>query len=223
MPPDGYWISPSELFVYFFVMLGPIKLLAPFSRVSRGADAPARHRLALRATAISTIALVAAATLGTALLSRWQVSTPALILAASMVLFWVAFRVVTGVYAGPGEAREPPPAHDEEPPRPAPPIAQAAMTPVAFPGIVTPYGVALVILVVASARDAQRLLTIAGALALILALDLLAMWFARPLMKALGASLQILGAVLGVLQVALAVELGIQALGMLGVLDAPPL
>lgn len=222
MPPDGYWISPSELFVYFFVMLGPIKLLAPFARVSQGADAPARHRLALRATAISTIVLVAAATLGTALLSRWQVSTPAMILAASIVLFWVAFRMVTGFYGGPPEARAPPSVSDEPRPPPPPPIAQAAMTPVAVPGIVTPYGVALVILLVANAHDVQRLLTIAGALALILALDLLAMWFARPLLKALGASLQILAAVLGVLQVALAVELGIQALSMLGVLNAPP-
>ena len=98
----------------------------------------------------------------------------------------------------------------------------AEVSSLAFPNIVTPYGVALVILIVANAGDPRRLAAIAVALALVLALDLAAMWFARPLMKVLGSSLQLLGAVLGVLQVALAVELAIQAFVMLGVLQAPP-
>lgn len=216
-PPGSYLISSSELFVYFFVMLGPIKLLTPFTRVTEGADEKLRHRLALRATMIAAVALAVAATLGTGLLTRWHVSSPALLLAAAAVLMWVAFRMITGLYA----PLRPPVARGDVPA--APPPLSAAMAPIAFPGVVTPYGIALVILIVANAHDPRRLLTTAALLAAVLVLDLLAMWFARPLMKVLGSSLQLLGSFLGVLQVALAMEMAIQGLGMLGVVEAPSL
>ena len=37
-PPSGQLLGPSELFTLFFITLGPIKLLAPFVRLTRGLD-----------------------------------------------------------------------------------------------------------------------------------------------------------------------------------------
>jgi multiple antibiotic resistance protein len=60
-----------------------------------------------------------------------------------------------------------------------------------------------------------------GVFLAVMVMNLAAMWFARPILQYGSGVLQVLGAVLGVLQVALAVQMLLQASGMLGIL--PPL
>jgi len=197
----------AELFVFFFLMLGPLKVLVPFVQLTASADAAQRHRTALQATAAAAAALIVAAVLGTAILSRWRISLPALELAAGIVLFLVALRVVLEWYERPAEPK-------------VQPQGKAALMQIALPGIVTPYGVAVVILVIAAASGAERILGIAAVLAAVMVLNLLVLWFAHPLFKAVGVvPLMVLGSVLGVLQVALGIEIILLALRTLGVLS----
>ncbi len=208
-PPSGQLLGPSELFTLFFITLGPIKLLTPFVRLTRGLDDAARRRLAVRATAIATAAVFAGGFLGVRVLSQWHVSTEVVLLAGGLVLLLVALALVL-------EQFEPP--HPEAPgTMPVPPSPFL----IAFPGIVTPYGIAVVIVLLAGSPDARRTMLICGVLVGMLVLDLVTMLFAHPIVRSATWLLQIFGAVLGVLQVALALQIMLTALRHLGVLHMP--
>jgi multiple antibiotic resistance protein len=89
--------------------------------------------------------------------------------------------------------------------------------PLAFPGIITPYGVAVFILLL-SAAEPGRPIALFGVFMAVMVLDLLAMLYARPIVKYCLGPLIVLNSVLGVLQVALAVQMLIIAGQMLGVI-----
>jgi len=90
----------------------------------------------------------------------------------------------------------------------------------AFPNIVTPYGVAALILLLA-ASEGSRDFNIFGIFLGVMAINFVAMWFARPILKYTSGALQVLSALFGVLQVALAIQLLIGGFRLLGVV--PPL
>ncbi len=46
LPPE---FDLSQVFTFLFVMIGPIKLLAPFAKMTRNSDIKFRFQLALRA------------------------------------------------------------------------------------------------------------------------------------------------------------------------------
>jgi multiple antibiotic resistance protein len=92
-----------------------------------------------------------------------------------------------------------------------------AITPIAFPTIVTPYGIATLIIFVALSRDWQGRMVIGAILLGIMLLNLAAMLLARHLLRFLGVFLQILGAVLGIIQVALGLQIILNSLRRLWV------
>lgn len=200
----------SKVFTYLFVMLGPIKLLAPFVRITNGMDTGASRRLALQGFGIACLAGVVAAFVGEKILVKWGISLPALLLAAGLVLLVIAMQSVLAQYDSsrtPGANQAPPPAA----------ARGLAFSPLAFPSIVTPYGTAALILLVGASGEAQDLFILGMFLGIML-LNLVAMWFARPILKFGAGALQVLGAVLGVLQVALAIQMILVAARVLGVL-----
>jgi multiple antibiotic resistance protein len=80
--------------------------------------------------------------------------------------------------------------------------------------------IAALIVLLANSHDAARTASILAILIGVMVLNLLAMLYARRMMGGATAMiLQVLGAVLGVLQVALAVEMLLRALYQLGVLN----
>ena len=92
-----------------------------------------------------------------------------------------------------------------------------------FPLVVTPYGIAALIAVLATASidNPSAVTGIYALLVLVMVLDLLAMLFIREIMRGpVLLILQVLGAVLGVLQVGLAVQIIIRGLRDLHVLAA---
>lgn len=209
---DGsYRLDGGQLLTLFLVTLGPLKLLGPFARVTRGATPEQVRRLAWQAAAIALVGLVAGGFLGRALLARWMIQTPVLMLTAGVVFFLVALGAVLAQYEEP--TAHGPPAAPEQPPSP---IA------VAFPLVVTPYGMAAVITLLALSRGSERTGLLLATLLVVMAVNLAAMIWARRLLKpAVGAVLQILGAVLGVLQVALALRILLGALADLGLFALP--
>jgi multiple antibiotic resistance protein len=200
----------SQIFTYFIVMLGPIKILAPFVKMSRGMDATSARILAVKGFFFACLAGVAAATLGQNTLAKWDVGLPALLIAAGLVLLLVALRSVLSQYEQPPRVLPP-----EDNPQPA--TKMLAISPLAFPTIITPYGIAAFILINAAVPSEQNI-EIYKVFLEVMVLNLVAMLFARPIIKYLSTVLTILGAVLGVLQVALAVQMIILAFRMLGAL-----
>jgi multiple antibiotic resistance protein len=78
-----------------------------------------------------------------------------------------------------------------------------AVNPLAFPTIVTPYGIAAVIIFLSMYPEPKDRLYIAVVVLSIMALNLIIMLITRYIYKFLAIFLSILGAILGIVQVAL--------------------
>ena len=196
-------IGPGEIFTLFFVTLGPLKVLGPFAARTHDLEPAAARGIALRVFVLSLVALFAGGWIGRALAANWEISRAALLITAGVIFFLVALRVVLEQY-------EAPHAHQPEP-LPAQPVAAALQ--LTYPTVVTPYGVAALVILLASHRDVVRTEIIFGALFGVMLLNLLAMLCARRVVHGVVAlGLRLLGAVLGVMQVALAVQIILFAL-----------
>jgi multiple antibiotic resistance protein len=203
-------IGPGEIFTIFFVTLGPLKILGPFVQRTHGLDDATVRRIAVRAFVIATIAVVAGGFVGRSLAANWRVSVPAMLIAAGIIFFIVALKQLLEQY-------EPAQAPEGAAPLPASPTAAAIR--LLFPIVLTPYGIAAVIAILASSREAQRTEMIVALLVAVMVLNLLAMLFARKILVGFTmVILQVLGAVLGVLQLGLATQFVLSGLERLGVL-----
>ncbi len=208
---SGATLSGKQVFLLLFLMLGPVKILAPFVTLTRGADPALRRRLATRAILVSAAALGLAGLLGRNMLQTFSIQPPVLALTGGLVLFLVALKTVIEQFSAPPPQAAPPPvAPDPDA------LMRAAINPLAFPTIVTPYGIAATILFVEFAGDdMQAKLELSGIVALILLLDWLAMVFAHVILKWLGTALQVFAVVLGVTQIGLGLQVMIHSLGQI--------
>jgi multiple antibiotic resistance protein len=202
----------AQIFTFMFLTLGPFKIIGPFAEVTRGADARLTRRIALMATLYASLALLFAAVVGGRLLDSYGISVPLLALSGGLILFLVAlinilkqFEPPASRHAGPTETPPPPP-------------MSVAMTPLAFPTIVTPYGIAALVVFLALGAEIGARMTVVAVIAVIMLLNLAVMLFSRRFMAILGVILPILGAVLGIVQVALGLKIINNALIALGVL-----
>jgi multiple antibiotic resistance protein len=200
-------VDEPQIFMLFFLTLGPLKLLGPFARETRDLSPAALRGIALRAFGIGLLAVLIAGYVGVLLAAKWKVSVPAMEITAGLILILVAVQLVMAPYEPPAPA-----------PQPLPAAPRAAALRLTFPMVVTPYGIAALIALLSSAVS-PPLITTYGILFAVMVLNLLAMLFVREIMRgALLFVLQVLGAVLGVLQVGLGVQLVIRGLRGLGAL-----
>jgi multiple antibiotic resistance protein len=200
-------LSGWRIFVMLFLMLGPTKILVPYVQMTQGMDSVFQRRLAFRAIVFSSGALLLAGLLGKKMLDNLNISLPVLTLTAGLVLFLVALRTVLQQASPP-----PKPSGTDEP------SLQLAFSPLAFPTIVTPYGIAAVIVFATLAQnDYAASLTLAGLVVLILAMDWAAMIYANSILKWFGTALQIFSVILGVTQIALGLQLILRSLSALGI------
>jgi multiple antibiotic resistance protein len=195
-------LSAGQIFTFLFLTLGPIKVIGPFARITQRADLLLAHRIAFRAILFSILALLLAALIGESFLQRYNMPVPVLALAGGIVLFLVALQTVLQQFT--------PPARSEGEAPPA--MLSMAITPVAFPTIVTPYGIAALIIFITLSPDWGGRLVIGAMLLGIMLLDLVAMLLARHILRFLGVFLQILGAVLAIIQVALGLQIILNSL-----------
>ncbi len=205
-----YTVDANHVFTFFFIMLGPIKMIAPFAKATAHLDGKARNALAWKAFVFGTLIAIAGGFAGMALLANWGVSVGVMLLGAGIVFFLFALSVVV-----PREApHAPPPAAD---PPPAPTVMQ-----VIFPMMITPYGMAALIAFLATSQDMARTLTVLGLLLANMVLDLLCMLFVRPILKVITpVGMQIVFSVLGVLMVGLALQIVVGCARLLAII--PPL
>jgi multiple antibiotic resistance protein len=198
----------GAIFTLFFVTLGPFKLLGPFAQQTQGLSSAALRGIAVRAFVVGLAAVIVGGYLGTTLAAKWNVSTAAIEIAAGLILLLVAARLVMAPY--------------ESPPvlPPLPPSRMAATLRLTFPLVVTPYGVAGLIAVLDLTTDGKTVATVYALLVVVMLLNLLAMLFVREIMRGpVLLVLQVLGAVLGVLQFALAIQIIIRGLRDLNILS----
>lgn len=202
-------VPAQRVFALLFLMIGPLKILGPFVAMTRGTEPAFRRRLATRAILFSAAALVLAGSIGHQMLRNFNIPIPILALTGGLVLFLVALQTLLAQF----KTADPPRAETRKP------EMAMAINPLAFPTIVTPYGIAAVIIFVSLAEgDHAAQLVIAGLVGVILLLDWLAMLAAHTILKHAGTALQIFAIVLGMTQVALGLLIMFQALAATGVL-----
>jgi len=208
---------PSEVFTIFFVTLGPLKAMPVFFMLTREADQGARRYLALRSTLAATVIVLAVAVVILQLLAAWKISLPALQIAGGVLLFVYASLVILQI-------GQPTPRTAQAIPPGTPPdkrqLKSLALSPLAVPVIVTPFGLVAVLVFMGSAvGNYGAAAGVLGLLLLIMALNLVGMLVAGPVIGFVGtANLQILLWIMAILQAGLAVEAVLGALRKLGVL-----
>lgn len=207
LPAFQHTVPAKKIFALLFLMLGPMKILLPFVTMTRGADAHFRRSLATRAVLFSGAALLVAGLLGHRMLQNFNIPIPVLALTGGLVLFLVALQTVLEQFAAPGAPKG-------EAPKPH---LGMAINPLAFPTIVTPYGIAAMIIFVSLAEnDPQAQLIVGGLVSAILLLDWVAMLYAHVILKHFGTALQVFAVVLGVTQIALGLMIILQSLSTIG-------
>jgi multiple antibiotic resistance protein len=200
-------VSARKIFIMLFLMLGPLKILVPFIDLTRNSERVLRRRLATRAILFSMAALALAGLLGRNILENFEISVPVLALTGGLILFLVALRTVLEQSIPQARLNQDSTSRQTD----------LALSPLAFPIIVTPYGIAAVIVFATLAQDDMwAKLTIASIVLLILLLDWLAMLFAETILEWTGTALQVFTVVLGVTQIALGLQIIAHSLGMIG-------
>ena len=201
-------LTPGIMFSLLFLMIGPIKILVPFVNMTRDGDPRFRFRLATRAVLFSIAGLVIAGVVGRRFIYNFGIPFPVLSLTGGLVLLLVALRAVLDQFSGPPAPRT----------NPVAPELGLAITPLAFPTIITPYGTAIFIILVGVAADDLKMnAVVVGMAAAVLAIDWLAMLFAHTILRWMGTILQIFGVILGVTQAALGLRIMLVALSDIGV------
>jgi multiple antibiotic resistance protein len=158
--------------------------------------APAEVRaLALKGAAVATAVSLLIALVMTGVAASWRISRDDVRLAGGILLF-LASREVIGQFNRPAVS-----------PQPVLP-AQAAVTPLAIPTIVSPWGVTAILFFADLAHGDSRLFTaVIGILLLVMLLNLGGMLLARPLVACVGMiSFRVMGWIFAVLQAGLAVD-----------------
>jgi multiple antibiotic resistance protein len=152
--------------------------------------------MAWRAFLIATAVLILLALFGWKLLINYNIPLTAILASGGLVLVLVALRMVLAQYGDEDDRPDPPPAE--------PSMAQVVQ-PLVFPAILTPYGIAVVITMSALVRQLEGTpFWLMGLLVAVMAVNLLAMLFARPILRVIQPRfLQLLGLVLSVIQLAL--------------------
>lgn len=198
-----YILTTTNVMLLFFIMLGPVKILAPFHRATATMEPRAVRRMAIKVALISAGTLLIAGLIGSAMMQKWRITIPVMELTGGIVFLLVALKQVLEQYGDPA-----PPADAAEP----------RLMHLVFPIVVTPYGIAALIALMALSSDASRSTTLLAGVMAVMAINLLAMMFVRQVMRGVGPLLlQIFGAVLAVQQVALALQLVVVALKGMGV------
>lgn len=204
----------GKAFTFFFLTLGPAAVIAPFARATAGLDGKHRRRAAYVTTGVALFAVLVAATIGVRVLSSWGISTGALLIAAGIILFLVALQSISSQYDVTEEQSETPP----ETPSGQPSLRRLAFR-LAFPYIVSPYGIAVVILVWTTRPDSVPVTPILAMLGGIMAINTLVMLVAHRIAGSpyLAPVMIVVKSVLAVLQAALGVHAILVGLRLAGV------
>jgi multiple antibiotic resistance protein len=209
-------LSWGDIVVLFFLTLGPLKAILPFARVTRGTELAFQRTVAWRAIAIATAIVLGVALLGPFVLANWHVSSQAISITGSIVLFAQAFTIIMRTPAG---GREPADQHT----RPSPPSQAIAVFPIAIPAIVTAPGIAaIVVIITLNKHDLAHQAVVVALLLGVMGLNLLTLWNNEAILKrGLAGVLLVVGWVLAVLQASLALQIMIHSLRVLEALRGP--
>mgnify|MGYP002777108364 CR=1 FL=1 len=200
------------IFTIFFLTLGPLKTIPMFDRLTHAASSTYRLRAAGLATLLSSIIVLMLAGVGRNIITNWKVSPSALAMTAGILLLTSALKLLSN-FSLPKRIQEQPPMSAKDP-------AELAISPLAIPTIVTPYGLVAILAFMGNAQGRLGLeLSIVALLLLIMGLNLVGMLMTPLIVRWIGLiPLLVVGWVFAAMQAALALEFIIAAFRYLNVI-----
>jgi multiple antibiotic resistance protein len=193
-------------FITLFVVLDPPGCAPIYAGLTVGANAAQRRSMAVRACVIAGAILIVFALVGEDLLGALHIELDSFRIAGGLMLFLIALDMVFEKRTQRREQRA-------EAVKATPEVEDVSVFPMAMPMIAGPGAIASVMLVEGEAKGIEGSLAVLGALVVVLALTLLALIAAGPLMKLVGAKVEaVITRVLGVLLGALAAQYVIDGL-----------
>ena len=186
-------------FVTFFVVIDPPGCAPIFAGLTTGATPVHRRAMAVRAVFVAALILFGFALFGEALLRALGISLNAFKIAGGIMLFLIALEMV---FERRTERRE-----DRAEKVKADEVADISIFPMAMPMIAGPGSIASVMLMMSQNDGLDRSGVVLAAMAAVLALTLLALLAAGPIMRLVGAKIEaVVSRLLGVLLAALATQ-----------------
>lgn len=193
-------------FITFFVVIDPPGCAPIYASLTKGASAAQRRSMAIRAALIAAIILFVFALFGEDLLGALHIELNSFRIAGGVMLFLIAIDMV---FEKRTERREERAQKIIETPE----IEDVSVFPMAMPMIAGPGSIASVMLLMSQNEGLDRSLVVLGALSTVLALTLIALLAAGPIMRVLGAKAEaVITRLLGVLLGALAAQFVIDGL-----------
>lgn len=186
--------------VTFFVVIDPPGCAPIYAGLTKGATPVHARAMAVRAVFVAACILLVFAAAGEALLRTLGISMASFRIAGGIMLFLIALEMV---FEKRTERREDRAAKVAATPE----VEDVSIFPMAMPMIAGPGSIASVMLTMSRNHGLERVATVVAALLTIMAVMLVALLAARPLMRTLGSRIEaVITRILGVLLAALAVQ-----------------
>ena len=193
-------------FITFFVVIDPPGCAPIYASLTMDAGKAQRRSMAIRAVVVSTLILLVFGLFGEQLLAALGISLDSFRIAGGIMLFLIALEMVFEKRTERREARAQEVIEDPE-------VEDVSVFPMAMPMIAGPGSIATLMLLMNENEGLEGSLVIFGALGAVLALTLLGLLAAGPLMKLLGGKVEaVITRILGVLLAALAAQFVIDGL-----------
>jgi multiple antibiotic resistance protein len=195
-----------KFFIVFFVVVEPISLIPVFSGLTEGASDGYKHKMALKSVLVASGILLVFALVGAAFLSAMGIAIDSFRIFGGLLLFLIALEMVFARESGTRTSDDEKAEHKRR--------ADISVFPLAFPFMAGPGALTTLLLwfgpIPVTTHPTQFFLMFACAL-VVLALCLLAMWVAGPLMRVIGVTgtnvaNRLFGVVLGALAVQFVVD-----------------
>ena len=196
----------TSALVTFLLVIDPPGCAPIFASLTRQAQPAERRAMAVRAVVIAACVLIFFAAFGEDLLRALGVSLASFRISGGIMLFLIALEMVFERRTQRREARAEEINETHE-------VDDISVFPMAIPMIAGPGSIATVMLITSQSSGVQQTTVVFGALFVTLALTLLALLAAGPLMRVLGARIEaMITRILGVILAALAAQFVIDGL-----------
>jgi multiple antibiotic resistance protein len=193
-------------FAILFLLLGPIRLIVPYATLVEGFDAASKRKVALVAGASATGICIFVALVGEGLLAKYHIAFDSIRVAGGLLLTVSALKNIVFPQGSPSPSVE------------RRSVFETGLT-IATPVIVSPIGIAAILVFSMAASDAVAAReTVIFPLLGLMGANLVVMLLIDFIMKIPGLKsvLYLIAAVLSLVQVALGVDVMMEGLGVIG-------
>ncbi|MBE9486567.1 MAG: MarC family protein [Chloroflexi bacterium] len=204
-------LGALDILMVLLVTIGPLKAVIVYTTLTADADPGFRRSVAIKTVVTATVVGILFVVAGEFLLKVFHISIPALKIAGGLILVLYALSMVMG-----GESNHDDHAHTAQ-------STDIGIYPLAMPLMATPQGIVAIVTITATATSINETLLVAGLVLGVMAFNFVVLLGAHRIMSLMGPSaIQIVARIVGLLLVALAVQLMIWGFEDLGVLEPMP-